>query len=163
MKKLINHSMQRCLMALASEKLEVKMNTFVRSDSLHTFEKPPISKVTMRVDLESDSQLANRFSLPPFAYDTPPERDEDYHHWSPISQPYAPAHVLLQYLREGWQIHERVLVEVSPCISQQCTENVLLYSHKRRCAYHHAGPCEPSGFTFGPGAWVDSYPGSYFF
>ncbi len=98
------------------------MNTFVRSDSLHTLEKPPISKVTMRVDLESDSPLANRFSLPPFAYDAPPERDEDYHHWSPISQPYAPAHVLLQYLREGWQIHERVLVEVSPCISQQCTE-----------------------------------------
>lgn len=27
----------------------------------------------------------------------------DYQHWSPTSQPYAPAHVLLQYLRYGWK------------------------------------------------------------
>jgi hypothetical protein len=50
------------------------------------------------------------------------ERGEDYRHWSPLSQPYAPADVLLQYLRERWQIQESVLVEVSRCISYQCTE-----------------------------------------
>lgn len=51
-----------------------------------------------------------------------PDHDEDYRHWSPLSQPYAPADVLLQYLRGGWQIQGRVLVEVSRCTSRRCTE-----------------------------------------
>jgi hypothetical protein len=50
------------------------------------------------------------------------KHDEDYRHWSPTSQPYASADVLLQYLRERWQIYERVEVVLNHCVSRQCIE-----------------------------------------
>ena len=38
--------------------------------------------------------------------------DEDrYRHWSPDSQTYAPADVLLNYIRQGWQLDSRAAVE----------------------------------------------------
>jgi hypothetical protein len=38
--------------------------------------------------------------------------DEDVHrHWSPDSEPYAPADVLLQYLKNGWNLEKLVAVE----------------------------------------------------
>ncbi len=38
--------------------------------------------------------------------------DDDMHrHWSPDSETYAPADVLLQYLKSGWQLEKLVAVE----------------------------------------------------
>src|SRR5437660_12459 len=37
--------------------------------------------------------------------------DGTYRHWSPDSEVYAPAIILQQYLREGWQPEELVAVE----------------------------------------------------
>jgi hypothetical protein len=38
--------------------------------------------------------------------------DEEYdRHWCPNSQTYAPADVLLQYLRAGWQLEDFVAVQ----------------------------------------------------
>jgi len=38
--------------------------------------------------------------------------DEDVHrHWYPDSEPYAPADVLLQYLKNGWNLEKLVAVE----------------------------------------------------
>ena len=38
--------------------------------------------------------------------------DDDIHrHWSPDSELYAPADVLLQYLQRGWQLEKLVAVE----------------------------------------------------
>jgi hypothetical protein len=34
-----------------------------------------------------------------------------YRHWSPESELYAPADVLLQYLRQGWKLDKLVAVE----------------------------------------------------
>lgn len=52
----------------------------------------------------------------------PIEADDGYHHWSPKSQPYAPADVLLQYLHDGWEINNRIVSEVFRCLSRQCVE-----------------------------------------
>ena len=41
----------------------------------------------------------------------------DYQHWSPTSQPYAPAHVLLQYLRYGWKIDRTIFIKSFRCLS----------------------------------------------
>ncbi len=37
--------------------------------------------------------------------------DEPIRHWCPKSESYAPAHVLLQYLRAGWQLENLVAVQ----------------------------------------------------
>lgn len=39
------------------------------------------------------------------------ETDEPYRHWSPTSQPYASADVLLQYLVVGWTVERTVAFE----------------------------------------------------
>ena len=41
--------------------------------------------------------------------------DGSYRHWSPESEPYAPAVVLLQYLRLGWRLDNLVGVETFFC------------------------------------------------
>lgn len=38
-------------------------------------------------------------------------RDEFHRHWSPESEIYAPADVLLQYLTAGWSLDQHVAVE----------------------------------------------------
>lgn len=43
--------------------------------------------------------------------------DDDYRHWSPESEPYAPADVLLQYLRNGWVLEDAVEVKSHECRS----------------------------------------------
>lgn len=55
------------------------------------------------------------------------EHDEDHHHWSPNSQSYAPPDLLFQYLRDGWLLGDRVLVQVFQCFSWRCIE---VYSFK---------------------------------
>ena len=50
------------------------------------------------------------------------EYDDDHRHWSPTSQPYAPADILFQYLRDGWLLGDKVLVQVVQCFSQRCVE-----------------------------------------
>ena len=53
------------------------------------------------------------------------EFDEDYRHWSPASQSYTTAEVLLQYLHCGWECLQRVTVKVLRCTSSQCVELYL--------------------------------------
>ena len=53
-------------------------------------------------------------------YLTQPEYDEDYRHWSPTSQPFTSAEVLLQHLRDGWQLQDRVIVRTFHCFSRRC-------------------------------------------
>lgn len=55
----------------------------------------------------------------------PIEAEDDYRHWSAKSQSYASADVLSQYLQEGWNLHDRIIVEVFRCPSRQRAE---LYS-----------------------------------
>ena len=55
----------------------------------------------------------------------PIEAEDDYRHWSAKSQPFASAEVLSQYFREGWTLHDRIIVEVFRCPSRQRAE---LYS-----------------------------------
>jgi hypothetical protein len=43
----------------------------------------------------------------------------DYRHWSPTSQPYAPAHVLLQYLRYGWKADSTIFIKSFRCLSSR--------------------------------------------
>ena len=43
----------------------------------------------------------------------------DYRHWSPTSQPYAPAHVLLQYLRYGWKADNTVFIKSFCCLGSR--------------------------------------------
>jgi hypothetical protein len=50
------------------------------------------------------------------------ELDNDHRHWSSTSQPYAPADILLQYLRDGWLLGDKVLVQVVQCFSWRCVE-----------------------------------------
>lgn len=49
-------------------------------------------------------------------------REPDCRHWCPRSQVIAPADVLLGYLRSGWQVSDRVLVEVHRFGSYRRTE-----------------------------------------
>jgi hypothetical protein len=46
----------------------------------------------------------------------------DYQHWSPTSQPYAPAHVLLQYLRYGWKIDKTVFIKSFCCLGSRSVD-----------------------------------------
>lgn len=46
--------------------------------------------------------------------------EDDYRHWSPESQPYAPADVLLQYLRYGWELTKTVGLNTMRCVSRRC-------------------------------------------
>lgn len=55
------------------------------------------------------------------------ECDNDHRHWSPNSQSYAPADVLFQYLRDGWLLGDRVLIQVFTCFSRRRVE---VYSFK---------------------------------
>lgn len=50
------------------------------------------------------------------------EYDDDNRHWSPSSQPYAPADILFQYLREGWLLGDTVVIQVIQCFSGRCVE-----------------------------------------
>lgn len=50
------------------------------------------------------------------------ESVEDYRHWSPRSQLYASTDALLQYLRNGWELKDRVLVEMCRCESWRYVE-----------------------------------------
>ncbi|MEZ4666521.1 MAG: hypothetical protein R3E39_01155 [Anaerolineae bacterium] len=50
------------------------------------------------------------------------ESDDSYRHWSPQSQRFAPADILLQYLQDGWNINNRIVAEVFHCPSRQCAE-----------------------------------------
>ncbi len=43
----------------------------------------------------------------------------DYRHWSPTSQPYAPAHVLIQYLRYGWKADSTVFIKSFRCLGSR--------------------------------------------
>lgn len=43
------------------------------------------------------------------------EFDNNDRHWSPASQWYAPADILLQYLRNGWQLEKEVEICVHRC------------------------------------------------
>ncbi len=62
--------------------------------------------------------------------------DDDYRHWSPASQPYATADVLLQYLRREWECANEVTVKTSRCVSSRCVE-VYIFTiskgHERLC------------------------------
>lgn len=46
----------------------------------------------------------------------------DYQHWSPTSQPYAPAHVLLQYLRYDWKLDSTVFIKSFCCLRSRSVD-----------------------------------------
>jgi len=48
------------------------------------------------------------------------EHESDDRHWSPSSQPFASAEILLKYLREGWQLERTVAVQMFQCVSRRC-------------------------------------------
>ena len=48
------------------------------------------------------------------------EHERDDRHWSPSSQPFASAEILLKYLRDGWQLKRTVAVQLFQCVSRQC-------------------------------------------
>ena len=50
------------------------------------------------------------------------DADEDDRHWAPASETYAPAHILFQYIRNGWVLEYYVHVQVSRCFSSRCVE-----------------------------------------
>lgn len=52
------------------------------------------------------------------------DMDEDYRHWSPESQPIATADIVLQYMKAGWRLHDRVLVEIHALQGICCVELV---------------------------------------
>jgi len=97
-----------------------------RSTTLHNHELEPIMPPTIEPSTVLEREVAAREL----------EIDEDYRHWSPASQPYTTAEVLLQYLRSGWECMNQVTVKTSRCVSSRCVE---LYSfeiskgHERLC------------------------------
>jgi hypothetical protein len=61
------------------------------------------------------------------------DADDDDRHWAPTSEPYAPAHILLQYIRDGWVLQNNVYVQLSRCFSGRCVEIYsfrLTHGHK---------------------------------
>lgn len=50
----------------------------------------------------------------------------EYRHWSPQSQPYAPADVLLHLLDDGWCLQPQAFVESYRCVSGRHV-NVYLF------------------------------------
>lgn len=50
------------------------------------------------------------------------ELDDDDRHWSPASQWYAPVDILLQYLRNGWELDREVEIRVHRCTSHRHVE-----------------------------------------
>ncbi len=47
---------------------------------------------------------------------------EDRRHWCPVSEKYAPADVLLQYLRDGWELDNLVAVETFYFAGYRCSD-----------------------------------------
>jgi len=103
-----------------------KQPQLARSTILHNHELEPITPPTTESSTVSEREISAREI----------EIDEDYRHWSPASQPYTTAEVLLQYLRCGWECMNQVTVKTSRCVSSRCVE---LYSfeiykeHERLC------------------------------
>lgn len=60
--------------------------------------------------------------------------DDDYRHWSPESEPLAPADVLLQYLRKGWLLDVTVEIKSHQCRSCRYVDIYCFTLH------HHARP-----------------------
>ncbi|QPC83144.1 hypothetical protein G4Y79_01860 [Phototrophicus methaneseepsis] len=62
------------------------------------------------------------------------ELDNDDRHWSPASQWYAPADVLLQYLRDGWRLDDDVEICVHRCRSYRHVEmyHFILYHAEKK-------------------------------
>ena len=50
------------------------------------------------------------------------EYDDDHRHWSASSQPYAPADILFRYLRDGWFLGDKAIVQAVRCFSHRCVE-----------------------------------------
>ena len=50
------------------------------------------------------------------------DADYDDRHWALTSETYAPAHILLQYIRDGWVLQDNVYVQLSHCFSGRCVE-----------------------------------------
>lgn len=86
-----------------------------RFTTLRNYEPEPIMQPTIEPPTVSERETAAREL----------EIDEDYRHWSPASQPYTTAEVLLQCLRCGWECMNQVTVKTSQCLSGRCVE---LYS-----------------------------------
>ena len=49
-------------------------------------------------------------------------RDEEHRHWCPVSEKYAPADVLLDYLRDGWELDNLVAVETFYFAGYRCSD-----------------------------------------
>ena len=61
------------------------------------------------------------------------DADDDDRHWAPTSETYAPAHILFQYIRDGWVLQDNVYVQMSRCFSGRCVEIYsfrLTHGHK---------------------------------
>jgi len=56
--------------------------------------------------------------------------DEDRRHWCPVSEKYAPADVLLQYLREGWELDMLVAVETFYFAGYRCSDIYYFTLHQ---------------------------------
>jgi hypothetical protein len=48
--------------------------------------------------------------------------DEVHRHWCPVAEKYAPADVLLQHLREGWELDPLVAVETFYFAGYRCSD-----------------------------------------
>lgn len=57
--------------------------------------------------------------------------DEDRRHWCPVSEPYAPADILLQYLREGWELDSLVAVETFYFAGYRCSDIYYFTLHQQ--------------------------------
>ncbi|MCC7446885.1 MAG: hypothetical protein IT324_05675 [Anaerolineae bacterium] len=48
--------------------------------------------------------------------------DDEHRHWCPVSEKYAPADVLLDYLRQGWELDKLVAVETFYFAGYRCSD-----------------------------------------
>ncbi len=71
------------------------------------------------------------------------DADDGYRHWAPESQPIAPADIVLQFLSQGWRLHDQVFVEVYTRRNGRCIELfyfTLLLDHEQRSVPVVANP-----------------------
>lgn len=83
----------------------------------------PVSRVNSQRIETSDDPLTSRCAPEDAKHaNRDVEYDDDHRHWSPNSQPYAPADILFQYLRDGWLLGDRIIIQVAQCFSRRCVE-----------------------------------------
>ena len=110
------------MQSIMVKRSETELRTEAQVARWHLYQQP-VSRVNGRRVEASDYSVTSRSA--PEDEKQPKsevEHDEDHRHWSPNSQSYAPADILFQYLRDGWLLGDKVLVQVFQCFSWRCVE-----------------------------------------